>query len=144
LTDQQGKALREYLERGGFFMADDFHGEAEWREFQSRIQKAFPEKQIKDIPDDDPIFHTVYDLKEKYQVPGQAHLRQGYKNGFDGGKGAHWRGIYDDKGRVMMAISYNSDIGDAWEWADDPYYPEKFSDLAIRLGVNYIVYSMTH
>ena len=143
LTDKQGQALREYLLRGGFFMADDFHGDAEWYEFESRIKKAFPEKTIVDIPDDDPIFHTVYDLKERYQIPGQAHLRSGYKNG-PSGIGAHWRGIYDDKGRVMIAISYNSDVGDAWEWADDAWYPEKFSDLAIRLGVNYIIYSMTH
>jgi len=77
-------------------------------------------------------------------VPGQAHLRAGAKNPYDGGVGAHWRGIYDDKGRVMVAISYNSDIGDAWEFADDPRYPEKFSGLAIRIGVNYIVYAMTH
>jgi hypothetical protein len=143
LTDQQGQALREYLLRGGFFMADDFHGDAEWYEFESRIKKAFPEKQIVDVPDNDALFHTVYDLSEKYQVPGQAHLYYGYKNG-PSGKGAHWRGIYDDKGRVMIAISYNSDIGDAWEYADDPRYPEKFSGLAIRLGINYIVYSMTH
>jgi hypothetical protein len=143
LTDQQGQALREYLLRGGFFMADDFHGDAEWYEFESRIKKAFPEKQIVDVPDNDALFHTVYDLSEKYQVPGQAHLYYGYKNG-PSGKGAHWRAIYDDKGRVMIAISYNSDIGDAWEYADDPRYPEKFSGLAIRLGVNYIVYSMTH
>lgn len=56
----------------------------------------------------------------------------------------HWRAIYDDKGRILVAISFNSDIGDAWEWADDPYYPAKFSDQAIRMGVNYIVYAMTH
>ena len=60
------------------------------------------------------------------------------------GKGAHWRAIYDDNGRIMVAISYNSDIGDAWEWADDPRYPEQVSDLAIRIGVNYVVYAMTH
>ena len=143
LTGRQGQEMREYLLRGGFFMADDFHGDAEWFEFESRIKKAFPEYAIKDIPDDDPIFHTVYDLSEKYQVPGEAHLRAGYKNG-QSGIGAHWRAIYDDKGRILIAISYNSDIGDAWEWADDAHYPEKFSDMAIRLGVNYIVYSMTH
>jgi len=57
---------------------------------------------------------------------------------------AHWRGIYDDKGRIMVAISANSDLGDSWEWADDPSYPEKFSALGMRLGINYIVYSMTH
>lgn len=142
LTDQQGKELREYLLRGGFFMADDFHGGAEWQEFESRIKRAFPEKAIVDVPDDDAIYHTVYDLADKYQIPGQAHLRLGYK--YSDGKGAHWRGIYDDKGRIIIAISFNSDVGDAWEYADDPYYPAKFSDLAIRLGVNYIVYSMTH
>jgi hypothetical protein len=144
LTDAQGQALREYLLRGGFFMADDFHGVEEWREFESRIRRAFPDREIREIPDDDAIFHTVYDLKEKYQLPGQAHLREGAKYPESGGRGAHWRGIYDDNGRVMIAISYNSDVGDAWEWADDAYYPERFSDLAIRLGVNYIVYSMTH
>jgi len=143
LTDRQGQALREYLLRGGFFMADDFHGDAEWREFETRIHKALPEYPVRDIQEDDPIFHSVYDLAEKYQIPGQAHLRAGYKNG-PSGRGAHWRAIYDDKGRILVAISYNSDVGDAWEWADDPYYPEKFSDLAIRLGVNYIIYAMTH
>jgi hypothetical protein len=143
LTDPQGQALREYLLRGGFFMADDFHGDAEWREFETRIHKVLPEFPIREIADDDPVFHQVYDLREKYQLPGQEHLRAGYKNG-PSGKGAHWRAIYDEHGRILVAISYNSDVGDAWEWADDPYYPERFSDLAIRLGVNYIVYSMTH
>ena len=142
LTAGQAQTLREYLLRGGFFMADDFHGAAEWGEFETRIRRAFPERPIVDIPDDDPIFHTVYDITDRYQVPGQAHLRVGYK--YADGKGAHWRGIYDDKGRVMVAISFNSDLGDAWEWADDPWYPAKFSDLAIRLGVNYVVYAMTH
>jgi hypothetical protein len=143
LTDKQGQALREYCLRGGFFMADDFHGQEEWYEFESRIKKAFPEYEIKEIEDSDPIFHSVYDLNERYQVPGQAHLRAGYKNG-PTGVGAHWRAICDEKGRVMVAISYNSDIGDAWEYADDPWYPERFSDLAIRVGVNYIVYAMSH
>ena len=56
----------------------------------------------------------------------------------------HWRGIYDDQGRVMVAMSFNSDIGDSWEWADDPRYPEKYSALGIRIGVNYVIYAMTH
>lgn len=143
LSDAQGKLLREYCLRGGFFMADDFHGQAEWYEFESRIKKAFPEYPIRDIEDADAIFHTVYDLNDRYQIPGQAHLYNGYKGGADG-RGAHWRGIFDAQGRVMVAISYNSDVGDAWEYADDPRYPAKFADLAIRLGVNYIIYAMTH
>lgn len=141
LTPAEGKILRDYLLRGGFFMADDFHGTVEWQVFEQSMKLVFPDRPIVDIDDNDPIFHTVYDLNEKYQMPGAAHLRLGYKND---GIGAHWRGIYDDKGRVMIAISFNSDIGDAWEYADDPMYPEKFASLAIRIGVNYIIYAMTH
>ena len=74
-------------------------------------------------------------------MPGAAHLRLGYKND---GRVPHWRGIYDDKGRVMIAISYNSDIGDAWEYADAPEYPEHMTELAYRYGINYLIYSMTH
>jgi len=144
LNSEEAKILREYLLRGGFFMADDFHGNEEWAEFDRRIKQVFPDRPIVEIPDDDPIFHTVFDLNDRFQVPGAEHLRQGCKNCYNGGTGAHWRGIYDDKGRVMVAISYNSDLGDAWEWADYPEYPEKFSGLAIRVGVNYIVYAMTH
>lgn len=141
LNQEEANILRDYLLRGGFFMADDLHGIDEWNEFQKRIGFVFPGRELVDIPDEDAIFHTVYDLNEKFQIPGQAHLRRGYKNN---GIGAHWRGIYDDRGRLMIAASYNSDIGDAWEYADDPRYPERFSGLAIRVGVNYVVYAMTH
>jgi len=144
LTEQQGKKMRDYLLRGGFFMADDFHGDYEWQMFEKRIRYVFPDRPIVEIDDKDAIFHTVFDLDDRFQVPGEAHLYRGCKNCGDGGVGAHWRGIYDDKGRIMIAISYNSDLGDAWEWADSPHYPEKFSGLAIRVGVNNIVYAMTH
>jgi hypothetical protein len=141
ITDQQARELRDYLLRGGFFMADDFHGALEWQVFEESMHRVFPDRAIVDIPDSDPYFHTVYDLDERYQVPGAAHLRLGYKND---GIGAHWRAIYDDKGRIMVAISFNSDLGDAWEWADSPEYPEKLASLAIRVGVNSVVYAMTH
>lgn len=141
LTDAQAKVLRDYLLRGGFFFADDFHGAVEWGVFVEVMKRVFPDRQIVDLGNADPLFHTLYDLDERIQVPGAAHLGRGYKND---GIGAYWRAIKDDKGRVMVAISYNSDIGDAWEYADDPFYPEKFSGMAIRYGVNSIVYSMTH
>jgi hypothetical protein len=141
ITDAQAKELREYLLRGGFFMADDLHGTVEWQVFAESMHRVFPDRPIVEVEDSDAIFHTVYDLNDRFQVPGAAHLALGYKND---GKGAHWRGIFDDKGRIMVAISYNSDLGDAWEYADDPEYPERFSGLAIRMGVNYVVYAMTH
>lgn len=141
LTQQEANILREYCLRGGFFMADDFHGTVEWSVFEKSMKMVFPDRPIVEIPNSDPIFHTVFDLDNRYQITGAEHLRVGYK--LDG-RVPHWMGIYDDKGRVMIAISFNSDIGDSWEWQNDPRYPEKFSDLGIRIGVNYVVYAMTH
>lgn len=141
ITDRQAAELRDYLLRGGFFVADDFHGTEEWDVFLESMKRVFPDRPIVDIEDSDAVFHVVYDLDERLQVPGAAHLGLGYKND---GKGAHWRGIYDDKGRIMVAISFNSDLGDAWEWADEPRYPSQFAEFAIRIGVNYVVYAMTH
>jgi hypothetical protein len=141
LTEKQAKKLRDYLLRGGFFMADDFHGTEEQAYFEKTMKMVFPDRSIVDIPNDDPIFHTVFDLDDRYRITGMEHLGTGYKKD---GRVARWQGIYDDKGRVMVAISLNSDIGDSWEWSDTPDYPLKFSDLGIRLGVNYVVYAMTH
>jgi hypothetical protein len=144
LNEKQGKELREYLLRGGFFLADDLHGNAEYAEFVKRIQYAFPDRPIVEIPDEDPILHTVYNLTERIQVPGEAHLRRGCKNCENGGRGSHWQAIYDDKGRVMVALYYNDDLGDAWEWSDAPHYPENIASVAMRIGVNDIIYAMTH
>jgi hypothetical protein len=143
LTDSQVKQMRDFLDRGGFFMCDDFHGTREWAVFIATMQRVFPDRPIVDIPDSDSIFHTIYDLDNRYQVPGAQYLRSGRtyeQDGFD----PHWRGIYDDKGRLMVAICHDMDLGDAWEWADYPEYDEKFSALAFRIVSNYIVYSMTH
>jgi uncharacterized protein DUF4159 len=143
LTDSQAKALREYLLRGGFFMADDFWGTPEWAVFMESLRKVFPDRAPVDLPNHDPIFHTVYDLDDRYQVPGAWGLYSGRPYQNDGAV-PYWRGIYDDKGRLMVAIVMNSDLGDSWEFADDPDYPEKYSALGIRTGVNYILYAMTH
>ena len=146
LTDAQAAKLREFLLRGGFLMLDDFWGSEEWDRFNQSMQRVFPDRPIVEIDSADAIFHTIYDLDDRYQIAGEWALARGttYRNGEQGGRIAHWQGIYDDHNRVMVAISYNSDIGDSWEWADDPRYPEKYSALGIRIGVNYVVYSMTH
>jgi hypothetical protein len=143
LTDAQARSLREYLLRGGFLMVDDFHGTEEWEVFTLSMQRVFPDRPIVEIENADPIFHTIYDLDDRYQVPGVQYLRSGRLYEQDGVV-PHWRGIYDDKGRLMVAICFDMDLGDSWEWADDPRYPEKFSALGIRIGVNYVVYAMTH
>jgi hypothetical protein len=143
LTDAQAAKMRDYLLRGGFFMADDFWGENEWRVFLHSMGRVLPGRPVVDIDDTDSIFHTVFDLTDRYQVPGQRYTRTGITEKCRGCP-AKWRGIYDDKGRLMVAMTFQSDLGDSWEWADEPRYPEKFSALGIRIGVNYIIYAMTH
>ena len=143
LTDAETKKLRDYLLRGGFFMCDDFHGTREWEIFTASMQRVFPERPIVDLDSGDPIFHTIFDLDDRYQVPGAQFLRSGRTYEHDGYE-ARWRGIYDDKGRLLVAICHNMDLGDYWEHADNPLYPEKYSALGFRIGVNYVIYSMTH
>jgi hypothetical protein len=127
-------------------MCDDFHGSIEWEIFIRSMQRVFPDRPIVDIDNGDQIFHVIYDLDDRYQVPGAQYLRSGRtcEQCYQGGDTAHWRGIYDDKGRLMVAICHNMDLGDSWEHADNPEYDQKFSALGIRIGVNYVVYAMTH
>ena len=143
LSDRLAAKFREYLLRGGFFMCDDFHGTREWEIFAASMKRVFPDRPIVDIENGDAIFHVLYDLDDRYQVPGAQFLWSGRPYEYDGFT-ARWRGIYDDKGRLMVAICHNVDLGDSWEWADDPRYPEKYSALGIRIAINYVLYSMTH
>ncbi len=143
LTDAQARAMREYLLRGGFFMCDDFHGSIEWENFTEGMRRVFPDRPIVEIDDEDAIFHTIYDLDNRFQVPGAQYLYSG-RMSENGGTIPHWRGIYDDQGRVMVAICFNMDLGDSWEHADNPVYPARFSDMGLRIAVNYVVYAMSH
>ena len=143
LTDEDCKKLRDYLLRGGFLMVDDFHGTREWEVFMASMSRVFPDRSVVDLDNKDAIFHVLYDLDDRFQVPGAQWFQTGRTYEQDGFE-ARWRGIYDDKGRIMVAICHNMDLGDAWEWSDDPAYPEKFSALGIRIAVNYVLYAMTH
>jgi hypothetical protein len=143
LSDAQCAKLREYLLRGGFLMTDDFHGTQEWEVFMASMNRVFPDRPVVDIEPSDPIFHVLYDLGDKIQVPGIQYFRSGRIYEKDGVI-PRWRGVYDDKGRLMVGICHNQDNGDAWEWADSPRYPEKYASQAYRLGINYVIYAMTH
>lgn len=143
LNAREADNLRDYLLRGGFLMVDDFHGSFEWAGFLASMEKVFPDRPIVDIPQNDPVFHAVYDLNHRIQIPSRMFIYSGVtweKDGYT----PHWRGIYDDDGRLMVAINHNMDIGDAWEHADWPDYPENMTALAYRFGINYLVYAMTH
>jgi hypothetical protein len=141
-TKEDMANLREYLLRGGFMIVDDFHGEGEWEWFASVMQGVYPEKAFVDIPSTDPIMTMFFDIDQRTQIPGERHLRnleQMYRQ-----NPPHWRGLYDDKGRLMVAANHNMDMGDAWEHADDPNYPLPMTAFAYQLGVNYVLYALTH
>jgi len=146
LSLEETARLREYLDRGGFLLADDFHGGYEWDVFMSAIRHVFPNKPVIDIPLEDEVLHVLYDLDKFTQIPGRRHLRQSASGEIVGRLAGppHWRGIYDDNNRLIVAINYNMDMGDAWEHADDPIYPEPMTALAYRFGINYLIYAMTH
>ena len=142
MNEAELSKVRDYLARGGFLLGDDFWGEQDWYYFERNMAKLLPARPIVEIGNNDPIFHTVFDLDQRYQVSGQWSL--GGIPYLNGGRDPHWRAIYDDKGRIEVAVLFNHDTGDSWEWADDPDYPERYSALGIRTGVNYVIYAMTH
>lgn len=144
LTAPQAQRLREYLQRGGFLMVDDFHGEYEWAAFITGLRKIFPNRPIEDIPVDDPIYQMPYMLSERHQVPGPQYMWTGLTYERTDGVTPHWRGVRDDKGRWMVAIAHNIDYGEGWEQANTPEYPEPFTRQAYEVGINYLIYSITH
>jgi len=143
LSTEQAARLREYLSRGGFLYLDDFWGEYEWQNVQEQFQKIVPEYEIKDLPLTHPIFHSYFDLEGVVQVPGVAALVQGvtYEKG---GVTPHYMGVEDKNGRLMVFLTRNCDLGDAWEWINDSRYPAQYGVVAYKVGMNVITYAMSH
>ena len=143
MTEPEVKGLRDYLLAGGFMMIDDFWGSAEWANWEAEIKRVLPEYPIVDIPLDHPIFTTFYNIEEIIQVPNVGRAQGGPTWQRDGIT-PYVKGIFDENGRLMVMINWNTDIGDAWEWAESPYYPLRYSTYAIEITVNAIVYAMSH
>ena len=150
LSDAEILRLREYLLRGGYLVVDDFWGPEQWEVFRRTMERVLPDHPITDLAPSDSVMHVLYDIEEKDRtiIPGSRHLRRGPGGGVQvvlpAGAVPAWRAMYDDRERMVVAVNFNTDVGDAWEFADVPYYPEAMTALAYRYGINYIVYSMTH
>ena len=150
LSDAEVARLREYLLRGGFIVVDDFWGEEQWRIFEQTMARVLPGEPITDIDESDSVMHVLYDIREKDRtfIPGSRHLRRGYDGSVrvvqPEGSAPAWRAMYDDRHRMVVAVNFDTDVGDAWEFADVPYYPEAMTTLAYRYGINYLIYAMTH
>lgn len=143
-------ALRSYLLRGGFLMVDDFWGEDEYDNFAYEMKRVFPERDLQEIPLEHPIFHAVFDLKERPQIPSINHAMWGRRRGItwerEDAQEVHYQALYDDAGRMMCIVCHNTDLGDGWEReGENEWYFKEFSEKsAYPLGINIIFYALTH
>ncbi len=143
LSDEQAARLREYIDRGGFLFFDDFWGTYEWENLETQLRKIRPEYEAKDLPLSHPIFHSYLDVDEVVQVPNIYNARRG-ETSEKGGTVPHYRGVEGKNGRLVAFVAYNCDLGDAWEWINDPSYPVKYGLPAYKLGINVVIYAMSH
>ena len=151
VSEEEVDRLRQYMLGGGFILVDDFWGERAWDHFDTEVLKrVFPTRKWAELQIDHPIFNIVFPLKEKPQIPnvGFAQRMRGTPITWEveDGETPHYRAFSDDKGRMMMLICHNTDLGDGWEEeATDPYYFTEFSEKkAYPLGINIVFYIMTH
>ncbi len=144
LTPPEVEALRSYLFAGGFLFIDDFWGTWEWDNFEVEIHKVLPEYDIVELPLDHPLFSAFYVIDEIKQVPQVGYAWYGGNTWEKDGYTPYVRAIFDDDGRLLVLINWNTDLGDAWEWAEDPFYPLDLSTFAYQLAINAIIYAMSH
>jgi hypothetical protein len=143
LSDEQALRLREYSARGGFIFFDDFWGDYEWENLVTQLHKIWPDYKPKDLPLNHPIFHSYLDVEEVVQVPNVYNAMRGVTSE-KGGIVPHYMGVEDKNGRVISFIAYNCDLGDAWEWINDSRYPVKYGLPAYKVGINVVIYAMSH
>jgi hypothetical protein len=149
LTDEEIVRLREYLLKGGFLWVDDYWGSQAWEYWEQTIARVLPSKEypIRDLPAEHPLFHIQYPVKEVPQIPSIRMWRPGGTTSEDppDTDEVHTRGISDRHGRLMVFMTHNTDISDAWEReGDDPRYFVEFGPNGYALGINVILYALTH
>ncbi len=150
LLEGEAEALRDYLERGGFLHVDDFWGEQEWENWVFEVRKVFPDEEvypIVDIPLEHPLFNCVFRITEVPQVPALGiWARTGVTYERYDAQEAHVRGIFDAEGRLMVVMTHNTDLGDGWEREGEnaEYFREFSAKKAYPMGINIVVYAMTH
>ncbi|MHC4424569.1 MAG: DUF4159 domain-containing protein [Planctomycetota bacterium] len=149
-SEEEVKILRRYLLNGGFLMVDDFWGEDEWYNFYYEIKRVFPDREPIELDLDHAIFHAIFELEERPQIPSINHALNGRYYGITwerpDAREVHYKALYDDKGRIMAIICHNTDLGDGWEReGEDEWYFREFSEKkAYPLGINIVFYAMTH
>jgi hypothetical protein len=143
LSDAHAATLREYLDRGGFLFCDSFFNDESWYYYEESLQRVFPDRTIEDLTDEEVIFHVAFDLPgmTKVSIP---HISEAFSGRRMRNGPPNWRGVFDSSRRLMVLIAHNNDVGDGWQWADDPRYPADEANRALRIGSNVAVYALTH
>lgn len=157
LTKEEKRGLKKYFDNGGFLWVDDFWGQAEWDNFESNMKGVAPSWKWFDIPESHPIMTAVYPLKKCPQITAiQFYRRNGVSydpawihkrpNGGDADLSkVHFRGLNDDRGRLVAVATHNTDIADGWEReGDDEEFFQRFSIDAYALAINVLTYAMSH
>ena len=132
-NDVEAKGLRDYLKKGGFLIVDDFSAR-DWGRYEAAMQKVLPDAKTVQLTGKEPIFDAFY------KIDISKANRSYY------GTGTFW-GIYennDPRKRLIAVINYNNDIGESWQWSGQGYFPVDVTNEAYKLGVNYLVYALTH
>jgi Domain of unknown function (DUF4159) len=146
--DAEALALRDYLLKGGFLWADDFWGERAWSVWQGEIAKALPEYQIVELPLDHALFQMLYQVTRVPQIPSiNSWFGRGGSTSERGAETAvpHARGITDERGNLMVLITFNTDFGDAFEReGENRAYFEEFAGVGYAFGINALLYAMSH
>ena len=152
-SEDEVECLRRYCLNGGFLMVDDFWGDSQYDNLARQLKRVFPDREPFEVPLSHEIFHCVYDMKEKPQVPSIHSARRRFDGSFGSWEDAdgdsrtpHYRAITDDKDRIMVFICHNTDLGDGWEReGEQQWYFEEFSvKKAYPMGINIVTYAMTH
>jgi hypothetical protein len=149
LTEPEAARLREYLLKGGFLWVDDMWGSTQWAAFTYELAKVFPpaEYPIVDVPLTDPIFSAQFIVEEMPQIPSIVYWRGSGDTSEQGADSAipYFRAVRDDDGRIMVAITHNTDIADAFEReGEDPAFFYQFSPKGYALGINVLLHALTH
>jgi hypothetical protein len=149
-STEEMKFLHDYFLKGGFLWVDDYWGTAAWDQWEYQIGRVLPpgEFPIFDIPVNHPVMQTLYEVKDVPQVPNIGYWRtsggETSERGFDS-RDVHFRGIQDAHGRLMVVMSHNTDIADTWEREGENHdYFNLFSPRGYAVGVNVVLYAMTH
>ena len=132
MTDAEVRNLREYIERGGFVLIDDFDGD-HMANLSEEMSRVFPRRRFEALTVDNPIFDIIFAVDDlKSMAPYVA-----------GGEPVYY-GLVNDEGEIAVVACHNNDLANFWEWYGRPQYPLKPATDAFRIGANLVVHAFTH